>query len=83
MNSPNDVASVRCALLNPRPGVFAEIRWMPIAGLQRMPIRDLERYRFPSKPEPRVVSLTIVPWSFSFAEVMALCQEIDHASDEL
>ena len=82
MSLPSDVASVRCAALNPRPGVFAEIRWMPIAVLMRMPIRELEDYRFPSKLQHRSVNITIVPELFGFAEIAALCEEINHAIDD-
>lgn len=48
MNPYDAIARVRCALLHPQPGVYAEIRWMPIVELQHMPINKLERYRFPA-----------------------------------
>ncbi len=83
MSNLTDGSHIRCALLNPRPGVYAEIRWLRRDALHSMPIAELSRYRFPEKSVFLFSRLPAADVSVYITDVLdedqiiALCRRID------
>ena len=73
------VCRIRAARLAPRPGVYAEIIWIPLAKIMAMPLIELEHgYRFRIR---KSINFQVGGDDLSPEQVLELLEAIDVESE--